>query len=181
MNKINYKYTIIIRQKAFIDYEVKISLELAGLLDYLMGMCLETNEKINAEREDGFTWVNYDKILSDMPLLTGRSTASISNKISQLEKLGLINTKNITKKGKPRKCVKLTRLSMNIMDSVVTINEEKFNLFISLGMNEGQARIMASDEEFLEKEGDMISRTIRGDKENKASYLWTRYINLTSI
>ncbi len=175
MSNVNYQYTIIIRQKAFVDYKVKISLELAGLLDYLMRMCLETNPKIQAERKDGFTWVGYNKILSDMPLLTGRSPASMTNKIDRLEKLGLINTKIISKRGKPRKFIKLTKLSKDILDSGVDVDEKKYNLFISMGMNEGQARILASDKEFLEKGDDMIDRTIRGNKENKAGYIWERY------
>lgn len=180
MSNVNFQYTIIIRQKAFVDYKVKISLELAGLLDYLMRMCLETHPKIETERKDGFTWVGYNKILSDMPLITGRSPASITNKINQLEKLELINTKIISKRGKPRKYIKLTRLSHDILGNTDHINENIYHLLLAMDMAEGQAETIANDEEFLEKGADIIDRTNRGNKENKAAYIWNRYQNYTS-
>ena len=39
-----------------------------AILDYLYFICNSKNEKIAEQRINGYTWVDYNKILSDIPL-----------------------------------------------------------------------------------------------------------------
>lgn len=173
----HYKFWLTINQKAYIDNGIKISFELAGLMSYLSGLCFNDNSKLEEQRLDGFTWMNYKKLLKDMPLLSGRSGASVTNKIKRLEFLGLIETKKVQINGRPRKYIKITTLGNNIMNGFLAdINQEICALLVSMGMNEAQAMEISDDEDFLKNNIAMIKRTARSNRiYNKAAYIWGRY------
>ncbi|MFA4941140.1 MAG: hypothetical protein WC582_00890 [Patescibacteria group bacterium] len=172
-----YKYWVSINQKAYTDNHIKISFELAALLSYLIDICSSTNPKIEAQRLDGYTWVNFGKLLKDMPLLKGRSAASITGNLNKLEALKLIETKNSTVNGRPRKYIRKTELCNIIINAIYSeTNKEVFTLLISLGMNVGQAEEIASWEEFLKDNIKIIRRTAKSSCiANKPGYIWETF------
>lgn len=169
-----YQYWISINQKAYVDNHVKISFELAALLSYLIDFCSSDSAKIEAQRLDGFTWVNYGKLLKDMPLLSGRSTASVTSNLKRLEALKLIETKNDIINGRPRKYIKKTQLCEDIVGCLYNdTNKEIFMKLIDLGMNVGQAEEIAGYPEFLEENIKTINRVLKSNTiANKAGYIW---------
>ena len=89
------KYNININQ-LFLS---KTNLDLAdcAILDYVYIYCNSSNKKIEHQRirEDGeiWTWINFNTLKCDMPLLRIKSISSISARIKKLEQAGYITTK----------------------------------------------------------------------------------------
>jgi hypothetical protein len=108
------KYNININQKG-LEYDKEISLIDASVIDWLYTFCGTNNKKINAQKKDGFTWVNCQHLINDMPLLRIKSRAGSGKLLTRLEKLGYIEIKR-----EPRK---LFVKSTNKMD----------NLYVSSG------------------------------------------------
>ena len=173
----NYKYTITINQKAYKDLNIIISYELAALLYYLIEFCTSQNEKIEKQRDGNYTWINYKKILKDMPLLKGRTIASLTGKINRLERMDLIKTKIITYKGRPRKYILLTDLCDKIKCwPEGDYDENKFKLFLKMGMNERQAVTIAMNKKFLTEEKALIHRVVKSKRlVDEGAYLWERF------
>ena len=86
------KYNINLNQRALYELTPKIKLVEAVILDYLIMLCREQNEKIEEQRINGYTWVDYKYLLKDMPLLKGRTPATLTPKIKKLKELGYIET-----------------------------------------------------------------------------------------
>ena len=61
------KYNININQKTLSQYE-ELDLKDCAIFDYIKIMCSSTNDKINKERHKGHAWINYEKLIEDMPL-----------------------------------------------------------------------------------------------------------------
>lgn len=87
------KYTININQLAL----AKTGLDIvdAAILDYLYVYCNSRNEKIEAQRVDGWTWINYSALIEDMPLLGIKSPGAITPRIKKLERAGFISTNRL--------------------------------------------------------------------------------------
>lgn len=62
----------------------EITLKEAAILDYIIFICRSMNKKVVAKRKNWKTWVDYGKLIEDMPLLHLKSTGSISKKIDKL-------------------------------------------------------------------------------------------------
>jgi len=62
------------------------------ILDWLINICNSKNEKIEQQRIDGMTWINYSKILIDMPLLRSSSKMTITRSIKAIQNAGYIKT-----------------------------------------------------------------------------------------
>lgn len=87
-----------------------------ALLDYLYFFCNSSNIKIEKQRitnKEGkkWTWVDYGKIIEDMPLLGIKTTQSLTPHIKNLEKNGFIET--IIWQGK-RKYIRLLQKTEDI-------------------------------------------------------------------
>jgi hypothetical protein len=87
-------YNIFVNQKALIELTPQINLQEAVLLNYLINICGSKSPKIAEKRLDGFTWIDYGKILKDLPLLGLETTTSLIGKIKNLEGYGYIKTFN---------------------------------------------------------------------------------------
>ena len=87
------KYNININQVKLNEIANWIDLKEAAILDYLIVICKTNNKKVAQKRKDWFTWVNYTRLIEDMPLLNIKSKWAITPKIKTLEKYGLINLK----------------------------------------------------------------------------------------
>ncbi len=91
------KYNININQEKLIEIEPRAKLIDGAILDYLYWLCNSTSEEVEKLRKKDFsglryTWVNYEHLLDDMPLLKGRSRASLTPVFQRLEKWGFIKT-----------------------------------------------------------------------------------------
>jgi len=84
------KYNIQINQLEL--SETNLDLIDCAILDYLIFICNSKNEKIEKERRDGYTWINFSNLLNDMPLIRLKSKQSISTRMKKIEKTGFIKT-----------------------------------------------------------------------------------------
>lgn len=100
------KYNININQIAL----AKCNIDIIGasILDYLYIICNSKNELIQKSRivVDGkwFTWVNYQKIIEDMPLLRINTKSSMSVRVKNLATEGFILIHTDIKKQKTYIC-----------------------------------------------------------------------------
>ena len=146
-------------------------------MDYLLAFCTSPSEKIMAHEVGGYRWIDYGKILSDMPLLRGRTRKTVMEKIIKLENYGLIETRNQTCKGKPRKYIRLTPIGRVLIrgENNEDLDLNNYRLFIGLNVNDEAAKRIASDRDFLTRKRKAISRMLGGDFTNKAAALAGMY------
>lgn len=100
------KYNININQKALAGQGLDI--KDCAMLDYLYVYCNSTSPKIASQRVAGQTWINYQALMDDMPILEITSRQAIAPRIKKIEKAGFIKTKLRTKGGKRKLYVELT-------------------------------------------------------------------------
>jgi len=88
------KYHIIINQ--LVLAKTKLDLKDAAILDYLRTFCSVDDKKIKqlVITENGidyrYTWINFNHLIDEMPLLKIKDKAAISRRIKKLEKIGFI-------------------------------------------------------------------------------------------
>lgn len=82
------KYNININQLAL----SKTTLDIAdcAILDWMITICNSKNKKIESRRKDGFTQIDYKKLIDDMPLLRIKSKGAISLRVKRIEENGFI-------------------------------------------------------------------------------------------
>jgi hypothetical protein len=113
------KYNININQKALAKYD--IDLKDMAIFDYIHVMCASVNKNIEKERFKGHTWINYERLIEDMPALRIKSRNTISARIANLENSGLVTTEKKMINGHRRVFVKMTTQS----DSVFVETSER--------------------------------------------------------
>lgn len=184
MDTNNFKYLIVINQKVLYELTPAINFEEAALLDYLIKTCMSKNPRIEKQRELGYTWFDYGKILDDMPLLKGRTKKTLTDKIKRLVEFGYILAITKNSRGRPRKYIRPTEMCNELVkDGAYFIDRGYLELFLSVGVNDDLAIEMASHPDFLRDKKDVIRKDIEGDGRagDKAAYLNTvydRYISL---
>jgi len=173
----NFKYTIYIKQKALLEISPTINLREAAVLDYIATFCTYNNLKIEAQRtEDGYTWIDYSKLIRDMPILHIKKKAPITKIVNSLENNhGLIETKKECQHGKPRKFFKLTTITENLI--LKNGDSEIYKLLLNINMNEKQAEQIASDLEFLKHYKKQIMTALRKAERNNPAYIYNIYDN----
>ena len=82
------KYSVYINQKEL--SKTDFDLVDGAILDYLYFICNSKNEKIEKQRINGYTWVDYNKILTDNPLLRIKSKGALSRRIKKIKASGFI-------------------------------------------------------------------------------------------
>lgn len=85
------KYNININQKALAS--TKLNLTDCAILDWLIVYCNSKNQKIDDNRIEGLTWIDYGQIIKDLPLLRIKSKSAISARVSKIRDEGFIITK----------------------------------------------------------------------------------------
>ena len=103
------KYTIYINQKELSKTDFDLVDE--AILDYLYFICNSKNEKIEEQRINGYTWVDYNKILIDNPLLRIKSKGALSRRVKKMEDTGFIKLNERRKNGHKLKYFALTKKS----------------------------------------------------------------------
>lgn len=171
---------ISINQGILSDIAPSITFDEAAVLDYLIGICTSDNANIEKQRIEGYTWVNYTKLLNDMPLLKGRTKITVGQKIKKLEMLGLIKTycHRADKADKQiRKYVKMAPLSFHLFSRHGReIHKKNYAYFKKLGLNDHQAKILSSEFEFINKHQQLLTDCWPGGKHaDGPSYLWASY------
>ena len=88
------KYFIGINQKVWLDKYPKVDLETALIFDIIKNFCAVRNNKIKKFILDNeeYTWINYQMIIDELPMLKFKSKGSISPRFNLLKKIGLIKT-----------------------------------------------------------------------------------------
>ncbi len=103
------KYTIYINQKEL--SKTDFDLVDCTILDYIYIICNSKNEKIEEQRINGYTWVDYNKILSDNPLLRIKSKGALSRRVKRMENSGFIKLIERRNNGHKLKYFALTKKS----------------------------------------------------------------------
>lgn len=116
------KYNININQ--LVLSETELDLKDCAILDYLIFLCNSKNKKIEKQRVEGYTWVNYQNLINDMPLLKINSTNSMTPRINKIKRSGFIKTKIIRKNGHKHLLVKLTELIDSLIVEIQKPNRE---------------------------------------------------------
>ena len=106
------KYTIYINQKELCKTD--FDLVDGAILDYLYFICNSKNEKINKQRINGYTWVDYKKILNDNPMLRIKSTGALTRRVKKMEDTGFIKSIERRKNGHKLKYFDLTKKSNSL-------------------------------------------------------------------
>ena len=88
------KYSININQ--IVLAKTKLDIKDAAILDYLKSFCMSDDKKVKqlTITEKGidyrYTWINFNHLIGEMPLLRIKNKASISQRIKKIEEEGFI-------------------------------------------------------------------------------------------
>jgi hypothetical protein len=63
-----------------------------AILDYLYYLCSSRSEKVEKHRKNGFTWVNFNYLLEEMPLLRIKAKSRVSERVKKIAEAGYILT-----------------------------------------------------------------------------------------
>jgi hypothetical protein len=116
------KYNIFINQEK-LSKDKELSLSDCAVFDYLHTICGSESEKIGNKRFNGFTWVNLNHLIEEMPLLRIKTISGASRIVSKLAKLGYIETRTDTKNRKLY--IKPTDKMMSIFFSGVVASSQQ--------------------------------------------------------
>lgn len=91
------KYTITINQKELIRIEPRSRISEAIVLDYLYWFCTSPSKKIEECKiagEDGlkYTWIDYNWLIKEIPLMRGKTRKVLTPIFDKIEKWGFIKT-----------------------------------------------------------------------------------------
>ncbi len=93
------KFFININQEKLIELAPEARLTDGAVMDYVYWLCSSPSQEVEncriVVREEKYTWVNYDWLLQDMPLLRGKSKSTLTPVFKRLEKWGFIKTHQI--------------------------------------------------------------------------------------
>lgn len=89
------KYFILINQQVLSQTELDVVD--GAILDYIYFYCNSQNEKIKKQRiidknNEIWTWIDYQSLLNDMPILRLKSISSLTIKIKKIENAGYIES-----------------------------------------------------------------------------------------
>ena len=63
----------------------------AAIFDYIYHYCASRHENVITKRNlDGFTWIDYESLMDNLPYLHINNTTPISRRMDKLEQAGLI-------------------------------------------------------------------------------------------
>lgn len=118
------KYNIIINQKALAN--TNLDIKDAAILDYLVMFCSSKSEKIEKQRIAGATWINYQALIDDMPMLRITTGQSLTPRFKKIVEAGYITSKIKTVKGNKNLFVKLTqKVDSLFVETVDTVSFSK--------------------------------------------------------
>ncbi len=93
------KFYININQEKLIELAPDARLPDGAVMDYVYWLCSSPSQEVENCRivvsGEKYTWVNYDWLIQDMPLLKGKSRSTLTPVFKRLEKWGFIKTHQI--------------------------------------------------------------------------------------
>ena len=144
----------------------------SAILNYLIVICNSKNEKIEEKRIGGFTWVNYMKIIRDMPLLRIKSKGAITPRLHRIAENGYITIKIIKQRMYINLTAKVDELFMEMntsKESAQTVHENR-QISIHQTEHDNNTNSYKNNVNVTEKSVDKLS-----DEENgKLHYLLGR-------
>lgn len=94
------KFYININQEKLIELAPEARLTDGAVMDYVYWLCSSPSQEVEncriAVNGEKYTWVNYDWLLQDMPLLKGKSKSTLTPVFKRLEKWGFIKTYQVS-------------------------------------------------------------------------------------
>jgi len=84
------KYNININQ--LVLSETILDLVDCSILDWMIIICSSKSSRIEQQRIDGWTWIDYSQLLRDMPLLRIKSKGALTPRIKKIRDTGFIET-----------------------------------------------------------------------------------------
>lgn len=84
------KYNININQ--IILAKTDLDIVDGAILDYLYYLCSSRSEKVERQRKNGYTWVNFNYLIEEMPMLRIKAKSRISERIKKISETGHILT-----------------------------------------------------------------------------------------
>jgi len=84
------KYNININQ--IILAKTDLDIVDGAILDYLYYLCSSRSEKVERQRKNGYTWVNFNYLIEEMPMLRIKVKSRISERIKKIAETGYILT-----------------------------------------------------------------------------------------
>lgn len=90
------KYTVSFNQKAITELSPTLDVYDAVILDYLIHFCASDNKKIKrltiqeAGNSCKYTWMNFNYLIKELPILKIKGKATISRKLEKIQKAGYI-------------------------------------------------------------------------------------------
>ena len=123
------KFNININQNELVKLSDTMDVVDAAILDYLIGMCGSTNEKIQRHRikDDSinvYTWIDLQYLLDDMPLLRIQTKGALTRRIKRIEKSGLISILKKHINGNWRLFVKISKKTDSLIFNIGGNKEE---------------------------------------------------------
>jgi len=174
-----------INQMQLIKIAPKIKPDLAVVLCHLIGWHDSQSEKVEKERIKGYTWIDYETLKEDLPILQINTVKSVKDKLDKLQELGLIKLKNFRVKGKDRKYFILLPICNRLRTYIQAIKQdvdfasEIYDILIDSGVEKGTAIAMAFDEEFVSSKKETLEEarlTTEDQYNNKKEYLKCLYV-----
>jgi len=140
------KYSININQIAVYNIDKKLDIKDAAILDYLKSFCSADDKNMSRMdiNEQGlvhrYTWINFQHLIAEMPLLQFNQVQSVSNRLKKIKKAGLIKTHTFSPTGKGQRVyVRLTDKfkELDFYDkNTQSYNADQINL--DLGLNKSK-------------------------------------------
>lgn len=90
------KFNIVVNQKALVETAKNLDIVDGAIIDYLIHFCSSDDKRIKQMefREDGityrYTWINYNNLIEQMPLLGIKQKVSISIRLRKISDAGFI-------------------------------------------------------------------------------------------
>lgn len=116
------KYNININQLVLAD--TSLDLSECAILDWLIYFCNSKNQKIESRRKNGYTQIDYNLLLEELPLLRVKSKGSLTTKIANLEKEGFIEVNRTTHQSNYVKLTERVDELFSKLNSSVQNNEQ---------------------------------------------------------
>jgi hypothetical protein len=102
------KYTSFINHVAIAKYKLNLTIADAIIVEYMQDICNSQSEKVKAKRIDGYTWLNYDHLIKELPFLNITLKTFKNSNVKRIKESGLFDFKLIKSKNGTRTYIQQT-------------------------------------------------------------------------
>ena len=172
------KYSIYINQLKLNEISNNLDIKDAGILSYCIDFCSADDKNTDQLdfTENGikyrYTWINYNHLIKEMPLLKFKQTSSITQRIKKLTKAGLIKSKTLNSERLGNRKVYI-RLTEKVKELFFSSGDQLIQ--ISRPTNVDLLNNNIIEQIILHRKSDASSSSLEENKENKAFSLLMSY------